>query len=35
VENAGHLNGQTGYGPWPEGAELLLKLTGDPQFQLK
>lgn len=35
VKNAGHINGQTGYGPWPEGAELLFKLTGDPQFQLK
>lgn len=35
VENAGHINGQTGYGPWPEGAELLFQLTGDPQFKLK
>lgn len=35
VENAGHINGQTGYGPWPKGVELLSKLTGDPQFQLK
>jgi predicted alpha/beta hydrolase family esterase len=35
VENAGHINGQTGYGPWPEGVALMFKLTGDPQFQLK
>ncbi|MDB6145733.1 MAG: alpha/beta hydrolase, partial [Pseudomonas sp.] len=28
VENAGHINGQSGYGPWPEGVELLFKLTG-------
>lgn len=35
VEKAGHINGQTGYGPWPEGVELLFKLTGDAQFKLK
>jgi predicted alpha/beta hydrolase family esterase len=29
LENAGHINGQTGYGPWPEGLELLHKLTED------
>lgn len=27
LENAGHINGQTGYGPWPEGLELLGRLT--------
>lgn len=30
LENAGHINGQTGYGVWPEGLELLFRLTGDP-----
>lgn len=35
IENAGHINGQTGYGPWPEGVELLLKLTGVQQFYPK
>ncbi|MDY7562871.1 alpha/beta hydrolase [Pseudomonas sp. 10B1] len=35
VENAGHINGQAGYGPWPQGVELLFKLTADPQFQPK
>lgn len=29
LENAGHINGQTGYGPWPEGLQLLHKLTED------
>jgi len=29
LENAGHINGQTGYGAWPEGLELLGRLTGD------
>jgi hypothetical protein len=29
IENAGHINGQSGYGPWPEGVELLFKLTGN------
>ena len=29
LEDAGHINGQTGYGPWPEGLELLGRLTGD------
>jgi predicted alpha/beta hydrolase family esterase len=28
LENAGHINGQSGYGPWPEGLELLGSLTG-------
>jgi uncharacterized protein len=35
MESAGHINGQSGYGPWPDGVALLFKLTGDPQFQLK
>jgi hypothetical protein len=35
LENAGHINGQSGYGAWPEGVALLFKLTDDPQFQLK
>jgi predicted alpha/beta hydrolase family esterase len=35
VENAGHINGQSGYGVWPQGVELLFKLTGDPCFQIK
>lgn len=35
LENAGHINGQSGYGPWPEGLELLHRLTGDARFQLK
>lgn len=29
LENAGHINGQTGYGRWPEGLELLGRLTGE------
>jgi predicted alpha/beta hydrolase family esterase len=32
LENAGHINGQTGYGPWPEGLELLGRLTADSRF---
>ena len=35
LENAGHINGQSGYGAWPEGVELLYRLTGDARFQLK
>ncbi|MDB6050443.1 MAG: esterase [Pseudomonas sp.] len=35
VENAGHINGQSGYGRWPQGIKLLFTLTGDPQFQLE
>ncbi|MFC6338578.1 alpha/beta fold hydrolase [Pseudomonas sp. CCM 7891] len=35
LQSAGHINGQTGYGAWPEGAALLFKLTDDPQFLLK
>jgi predicted alpha/beta hydrolase family esterase len=35
LENAGHINGQSGYGPWPEGIELLLRLTGDARFRLQ
>jgi len=27
LENAGHINGQTGFGPWPEGLRLLSSLT--------
>lgn len=34
LENAGHINGQSGYGAWPEGLELLFRLTGDSRFQL-
>lgn len=34
LQKAGHINGQSGYGNWPEGIELLFKLTGDPQFKL-
>ncbi|MFC6300207.1 alpha/beta fold hydrolase [Pseudomonas sp. CCM 7893] len=34
LDDAGHINGQSGYGAWPEGAQWLFKLTGDPQFQL-
>lgn len=26
LEGAGHINGQSGYGPWPEGVELLSRL---------
>ena len=26
LENAGHINGQTGFGPWPEGLRLLSSL---------
>lgn len=33
LHNAGHINGDSGYGAWPEGVDLLFKLTGDPQFQ--
>lgn len=33
LENAGHINGDGGYGAWPQGIELLFKLTGDPQFK--
>ena len=33
LENAGHINGEGGYGTWPQGIELLFKLTGDPQFK--
>ena len=29
LENAGHINGQSGYGAWPEGVELLFTLAGD------
>ena len=29
LENAGHINGQTGYRVWPEGLELLGRLTGE------
>ena len=32
LENAGHINAEGGVGAWPEGIELLFKLTGDPQF---
>lgn len=32
LENAGHINGQSGYGPWPEGLPLLGRLTGDSRF---
>ncbi|MCQ3031077.1 alpha/beta hydrolase [Pseudomonas syringae] len=35
LESAGHINGQSGYGPWPEGIELLYQLTGDARFKLK
>lgn len=34
LETAGHINGQSGYGPWPEGVELLYRLTGDTRLQL-
>ena len=33
LENAGHINGEGGFGTWPQGIELLFKLTGDPQFK--
>ncbi|WXL24772.1 alpha/beta hydrolase [Ectopseudomonas mendocina] len=33
LENAGHINSETGYGLWPEGIALLYKLTGDLQFK--
>ena len=26
IGNAGHINGDAGYGPWPEGEKLLLDL---------
>ncbi|MCQ2998300.1 alpha/beta hydrolase [Pseudomonas syringae] len=35
LESAGHINGQSGYGPWPEGIELLYQLTGDARFKPK
>lgn len=35
LEDAGHINGQSGYGPWPEGVELLLKLTGSSRLDLE
>ena len=28
----GHLNSDSGLGAWPQGLELLRKLTGDPKF---
>ncbi|MFJ7883267.1 RBBP9/YdeN family alpha/beta hydrolase [Pseudomonas sp. NPDC096917] len=34
LQAAKHINGQSGLGAWPEGIELLHKLTGDPQFKL-
>ncbi|CRM21794.1 serine hydrolase family protein [Pseudomonas fluorescens] len=34
-QDAGHISGDAGYGPWPKGVEYLYQLTGDPQFQLK
>ena len=33
LENAGHINGEGGFGAWPQGIELLFRLTGDPQFK--
>lgn len=32
LKSAGHINGQTGYGPWPEGLALLGRLSGDSRF---
>ena len=33
LQKAGHINGDTGYGIWPQGIVLLFKLTGDPKFK--
>ena len=33
LPNAGHINGERGYGKWPQGIDLLFKLTGDQQFK--
>lgn len=33
LQQAKHINDQSGLGAWPEGIELLFKLTGDPQFK--
>ena len=27
LEDAGHINGDAGFGPWPEGERLLAELT--------
>ena len=27
LSNAGHINGDAGYGPWPEGLAMLEKFT--------
>jgi len=35
LENAGHINDQTGYGPWLEGVELVFRFTGDARSQVK
>ncbi|MDR9751632.1 alpha/beta hydrolase [Pseudomonas sp. SZMC_28357] len=32
LQKAGHINGQTGYGSWPQGVELVRRLTGESQF---
>lgn len=33
IQLAGHISAQSGFGPWPEGMQLLLELTGDEQFR--
>jgi predicted alpha/beta hydrolase family esterase len=31
LENAGHINADAGFGPWPEGERLLAELTASPR----
>ena len=33
LDNAGHINADSGLGYWPQGVGLLFELTGDPQFK--
>lgn len=33
LQNAGHINDESALGLWPQGVDLLFKLTGDTQFK--
>jgi len=33
LQQARHINHESGLGDWPEGIKLLFQLTGDPQFK--
>ena len=34
IGNAGHINGDAGYGPWPEGEKMLLDFCNSPSSPL-